>query len=168
MVRLHVLANSDSADDQALKLVVRDEILARANTLLAGQTNAADAHAVLQAHLADLSHCAARTVSQQGYPYTVAVKLEQTWFPTRQYDTFSLPAGTYDALRVVIGSGSGHNWWCVVFPPLCLSSVSETAVEAAGMTGEDYRLMTESDQRYVIKFKIVELWEQWKHTAFSS
>ena len=166
MVRMHVLANSDSPADQALKLVVRDKILAETKTLLAGQTDAAGAETVLRENLATLAHLAEQTIYDEGYPYTVSVRLENTWFPTRQYDTFALPAGPYNALRVLIGNGAGHNWWCVVFPPLCLSSVTETSVETAGMTDEDYAMITEQNQGYVIKFRVVELWEQWKHTLF--
>lgn len=168
MVRLHVLANSDSPADQALKLVVRDKILAETEILLAEQTSAAGAEAILQKNLAALAHLAEQTIHDEGYPYTVSLRLEKTWFPTRQYDTFSLPAGSYNALRVVIGSGEGHNWWCVVFPPLCLSAVTETSVETAGMTEETYAMITEQDQEYVIKFRVVELWQQWKHTLFPS
>lgn len=86
------------------------------------------------------------------------VSLEDEWFPTRQYEGGALPAGTYQALRVVIGSGEGKNWWCVVFPSLCLPAVTESSVQAAGLSGQDYALITEESQPYVFKFKTLEWW----------
>jgi len=95
----------------------------------------------------------------------VAVSLEETWFPTREYEDFSLPAGNYTALRVVIGEGEGRNWWCVVFPPLCLGAVSER-VEAtaamAGLTEDEISLITAEEGEYIIKFKLLELWDELK------
>ena len=158
MIRLHVIANSDSQADQALKLQVRDQVLAQADTLLSGQESAQQAAEILRDNLTPLAETAARTVSQAGFSYQVQVSLEDTWFPTRQYGDLSLPAGQYQALRVVIGQGEGKNWWCVVFPSLCLPAVSEQALQTAGLTGQDYALLTESSQPYVIKFKALEWW----------
>ena len=134
VIRLHVIANSDSPEDQALKLQVRDRILEEAGDLIA-----------------------------------VTASLEDgVWFPTKEYTDFSLPAGQYTALRVVIGAGGGRNWWCVVFPPLCLGSVSETAAETAagaGFTQDQLALISGEDEGYVVKFKAMELWEAFRAWA---
>lgn len=163
VIRLHVLANSDSEADQALKLAVRDRVLEEARPLLTGVTSAAEAEAVLNANLGRLSRAAQREVIRQGYAYPVAVTLEDVWFPTRTYAAAALPAGTYRALRVVIGAGAGRNWWCVVFPSLCLPAVSETSLQAAGLSDGEVSLITEASPSYVFRFKTVEWWETLKH-----
>ena len=162
VIRLHVVANSDSDADQALKLQVRDAVLDETNTLLSGRESAQEAASILQENLVDLGYKASETVFQEGYNYQVQVSLEDTWFPTRQYEGGSLPAGTYQALRVVIGEGEGKNWWCVVFPALCLPAVTEQSVQAAGLSGQDYALITEESQPYVFKFKALEWWGRCK------
>ena len=161
VVRLHVLANSDSEADQSLKLTVRDAVLAETEVLLEGVESRDTAARVLRAQLPQLRRTAERTMAEQGSHYPVEVRLETAEFPTKTYDGFALPAGEYLALRVLIGEAAGQNWWCVVFPPLCsaaASEVGETAV-AAGMSGEQVRLITE-EEGYVLKFKCVELWQQ--------
>lgn len=162
VVRLHILANSDSEEDQALKLQVRDVVLARATEILEQSADRQEAEARLRGQLLELEHLAAEEIRAEGYHYPVTVELTDTPFPTREYDGFTLPAGEYLALRVVIGAGEGHNWWCVVFPPLCTaasSDVAQTAM-AAGLTEDQVGLITEDTEGYVIKFKAVELWEQ--------
>ena len=166
VIRLHVIANSDSAEDQALKLQVRDRILEEADGLFSGGATLEEARAALQASLPALASAGAQVVGESGYAYPVTASLEDgVWFPTKEYDDFSLPAGQYTALRLVIGEGGGQNWWCVVFPPLCLGSVTETAAETAaegGFSGEDISLVTGEDEGYVVKFKAIELWEQFR------
>lgn len=166
VIRLHVLANSDSPADQTLKLAVRDEILAQTNTLLSGEETAAEAEAILRENLTQLSYTASEKVFEEGYFYNVHVTLEDTWFPTRQYENISLPAGTYKALRIIIGEGLGKNWWCVVFPSLCMSAVTEETAQAVGLSGEDYALLSEESPSYEIRFKAVEWWELCKHHLF--
>lgn len=164
VVRLHVLANSDSEEDQALKLLVRDAVLERATALLEQTESRAEAEALLRESLPELETIAEETVRANGYSYAVTAELEDTSFPTKEYDGFSLPAGEYLALRILIGEGVGQNWWCVVFPPLCTAAsadVPETAL-AAGFTEDQVGLMTEEDIGYVLKFKAVEWWEQLK------
>lgn len=158
VVRLHVLANSDSEVDQALKLEVRDAVLTLANTYLVGSDSTEQAKEVLTQHLQPLADAAAKTISEQGYDYPVRVSLETTYFPTKEYADFSLPAGVYQGLRVEIGQAEGHNWWCVVFPPLCFSSVSEQSQEAirSGLTEDDLALLTGEDQGYVFRFQCLE------------
>lgn len=162
VLRLHVLANSDSDADQALKLAVRDRVLAEAGARLSGAAGREDAEAVLAASLEELAQAGAETVAEAGYSYPVTVSLETAWFPTKEYDGFALPAGEYRALRVLIGEGKGHNWWCVVFPPLCLGAVSEpaqTAMEA--LPNSERALITGDGEGYVLKFKLLELWNEW-------
>ena len=160
VVRLHVLANSDSEEDQALKLKVRDRILACAEPMLAGAADRREAEALLRDRVPELELAAAQEIRDNGYDYAVTVRLEDTMFPTREYDGFTLPAGKYLALRAVIGAGEGQNWWCVVFPPLCAAAaaeVPETAL-AAGLSPAQVGLITEEDQGYVLKSKLVEFW----------
>lgn len=168
VVRLHILANSDSEADQALKLRVRDAVLARAGELLVPSDDRQEAEAALREHLEELTALARKTVAAEGYDYPVTAELANTVFPTREYEDFSLPAGNYLALRVIIGDGAGKNWWCVVFPPLCAQTTTDLAqtAMAAGLTDEDVRLIEESDGGYVLKFKSIEIWE-WLKQRFT-
>ena len=163
VIRLHVLANSDSEEDQALKLEVRDRVLETTSALLAGETEPQAAAVLLDQHLDDIAQTAAQEISAQGHDDRVEVRLEQTWCPTRQYQGISLPAGNYLALRVLIGAAEGHNWWCVVFPNLCLPAVSERALEASTLTPGQISLLQEEETSYVFRFKALELWQSLKH-----
>ena len=161
VLRLHVLANSDSEADQTLKLKVRDSVLETASAILADCPDRETAEQRLSAALPEIEDAARARIAAEGGKQTVTAELRPTVFPTREYEDFTLPAGEYLALRVVLGEGEGHNWWCVVFPPLCAettSSLSQTAM-AAGLTEEEVALITESDG-YQLKFKAVELWEK--------
>ena len=161
VVRLHVLANSDSAADQALKLRVRDRILEETTALLEQSADRGEAEERLREALPALKAAAEEALRASGSGDAVSVELEETSFPTKEYDGFSLPAGRYLALRVVIGAGEGRNWWCVVFPPLCTAAASDVpeAALAAGLTEDQVSLMTEEDG-YELKFKVVEWWEE--------
>ena len=163
VIRLHVLANSDSEEDQALKLEVRDQVLETTSALLAGETEPQAAAILLDQHLDDIAQTAAQEISAQGHDDRVEVRLEQTWFPTRQYQGISLPAGNYLALRVLIGAAEGHNWGCVVCPNLCLPAVSERALEASTLTPGQISLLQEEETSYVFRFKALELWQSLKH-----
>ena len=161
VLRLHVLANSDSEADQALKRKVRDSVLETASAILADCPDRETAEQRLSAALPEIEDAARARIAAEGGKQTVTAELRPTVFPTREYEDFTLPAGEYLALRVVLGEGEGHNWWCVVFPPLCAettSSLSQTAM-AAGLTEEEVALITESDG-YQLKFRAVELWEK--------
>lgn len=162
MIRLHVVANSDDPADQALKLKVRDAVLTRCGVTLAG-LDRSEALEVLTQSLPQLGQVAADAVAREGYDYPVRLSLRQESFPTRDYTDFSLPAGTYTALRVELGAAAGHNWWCVVFPPLCTGSVTETAAQTA-LTGDQLALITGQTEGYVVKFKAMELWEEFKQS----
>ena len=159
VVRLHVLANSDTEADQALKLEVRDAILSYAEPLLDRVSDQKEAEAVLRGQLLELEETAIEVIHSAGYSYPVTVELEKTDFPTREYPSFSLPAGEYLALRVLIGEAAGQNWWCVVFPPLCSAVAVDfpDTLENASFSEEEIAFITEEKIEYQIKFKIVEL-----------
>ena len=161
VVRLHILANSDSEEDQALKLQVRDRVLERATELLEQTGDRREAEEVLQSHLPELERIAAEEISACGYEYDVTAEVANTMFPTKEYDGFTLPAGEYLALRIIIGEGNGHNWWCVVFPPLCTTAAADVPASAlaAGFDEEEVALVTGEDEGYVLKFKAMEWWE---------
>lgn len=162
MIRLHVIANSDSDADQALKLEVRDKVLDFTTTVLQRSADMEDAQVRLRKELTRIETIAQREIAAQGYDYPVTAQLASAEFPLKEYDGFSLPAGEYMALRLVIGEGAGQNWWCVVYPPLCTAAATdmpETAIRA-GLSGDDVSLITEEDAGYVLKFRSLELWEQ--------
>ena len=164
VVRLHVLANSDSEEDQALKLRVRDAVLEQATAILEQSADRREAESRLRGQLLELERIAAKEIAAEGYDYPVTVNLENTDFPTKEYDGFTLRAGEYLALRVIIGEGKGQNWWCVVFPPLCTAASADVPASAlaAGFSEEEVSLITEENQGYVLKFKAVEWWETLK------
>ncbi len=160
VIRFHVIANSDSQADQALKLAVRDRVLARAEAIYPENATLDEAQAALEGHLNLLAAAGREVVEEQGYDYPVSASLEDCWFPTREYEGFALPAGNYTALRVIIGEGKGRNWWCVAFPPLCVGAASETvdqALEAGHFTPDQGALVTGDGEGYVLKFKAMEL-----------
>lgn len=156
IIRLHVVANSDTSADQAVKLAVRDAVLREAGRVLDG---AEDPKQAVAAQLPALEAAANAELQRQGSEDLARVSFRRELFPTREYDTFSLPSGVYDSLRVTIGQGEGHNWWCVIFPPLCAQAagLSEQAVQA--LSDDDVRLVTESGGGYVVRFRLLELWD---------
>ena len=152
LVRLHVIAASDADEAQAVKLQVRDAVLAYLEPKLSDVTDVDAAQEIIAANLDGVAQ-AARTVT----PDAVTVTLGPERYPTREYETFSLPAGVYTSLRVTLGAGEGHNWWCVIFPPLCMeSSLSDRAVET--LSDDDVKLITEDGDGYVLRFRLLELW----------
>ena len=152
LLRLHVLAVSDEPYEQAVKLRVRDAVLQYLAPKLSGVENAVRAEAILSASLDEI-RTAAESAAEGREVYVV---LGDERYPTREYDGFTLPAGHYRSLRVVLGEGKGQNWWCVVFPPVCLSAAQRDAVRPA-MRPEDYALITQ-EEGWQLKFRIVELW----------
>ena len=162
MIRLHVIANSDSDADQTLKLCVRDAVLCRAEEILRQSADMTEARARLRDSLPAIGDAAAQELAAQGSGYAVSVALEDTEFPRKTYDGFALPAGEYMALRVVIGAGEGRNWWCVVYPPLCSAAACELeeTARSSGLTADDVSLMTGDGTGYVLRFRSLELWER--------
>lgn len=153
LVRLHVVAASDEAEEQELKLRVRDSVLAYLTPRLEGTADAAEARDRIRTELPGIR--AAAEAAAEGL--AVSVSLSREYYPTRDYGSFALPAGQYESLRVVLGEGEGHNWWCVVFPPLCLSAAeAETALETLG--ADDAGLLSGDGGGVVFKFRLLELW----------
>ena len=162
VVRLHVLPNSDSDADQSLKLKVRDAVLSYTSPLVVDVKNREEAIEVLSRELENIKRTAEQTVLENGYGYSVQVTLTEEEYPTRNYESMSFPSGKYVSLRVMIGESKGQNWWCVLFPPLCLSaatekSENEEAFIAVGLTSEQYKVITETDDaKYQLRFKLLE------------
>ncbi len=154
VVRLHVLANSDSTADQTLKLQVRDTVTATAATVTAEAEDAAAALAAVRAHLPQIERAAQQTVRDAGYTYPVTAEVCEMYFTTRQYEYATLPAGMYDAVRVTIGEGKGQNWWCVVFPPMCTGAAAEGSL--ADVLDPDKQAVVSQGDRYILRFKIIE------------
>ena len=166
IIRLHVVANSDSGADQAIKLHVRDAVLAAARQALQG---AGDPQQAIAQALPQLEAAANAALAAQGSRDTASVSFRRELFPTREYDTFSLPSGVYRSLRVTIGAGGGHNWWCVIFPSLCVPATADgfvQAAEAGGFTRAEIGLMTQADEGYVLKFRSLELLQALKKVLF--
>lgn len=157
-IRLHILAASDSEEDQALKLTVRDALLDKVSALTADAADKESGEAVLAAHLEELEAIAEETLAQAGCRQQVTVTLTTEYYPTRDYDTLRLPAGEYTSLQVKIGAAEGKNWWCILFPPVCTSaSGAEEAMAETGFTKNQIRLLTEEeDPQYTVRFRIVE------------
>ena len=158
VVRLHILANSDSDADQALKLRVRDAVVEAAAGWLDSAADTGEALELARASLPRLEEVAQRTVTEAGYTYPVTVELCRMYFTTRQYDAVTLPAGTYDAVRVTIGAGAGQNWWCVVYPPLCAGAAADRQT-MADVLDPGGQALVQSGNRFTVKFKIVEWME---------
>ncbi|MCL1806388.1 MAG: stage II sporulation protein R [Oscillospiraceae bacterium] len=159
LIRLHVVAASDSEEDQTLKLAVRDETLAALSIPLNGVTDVKDAERVITENIPALEARLRGFLEEQGSTQSVTVSLGREAFPTREYSTFALPAGPYTSLRVTLDGGGGQNWWCVVFPPLCAATAMERLPDetrAAGLTENDIALITQADETYVVRFKLAE------------
>lgn len=168
--RLHVIANSDSKEDQELKLKVRDELLSYMNIISKDSTNKQEAMQIANEHKEEFIQIAEKVIKENGYNYTVNVQVGKADFPTKYYGDITLPAGTYDALKVQIGEAKGQNWWCVMFPPLCFVDVSTGIVPdnskqelKQSLDNEEYDLISKTDNNEIsFKFKIVELLQNWR------
>jgi len=159
MLRLHVIANSDSDEDQSLKLLVRDAVLEAGADIFDGSVNVENAKSKLTPRIDELEAVAENTVKENGFDYDVSITVGEEYFNTRTYGNITLPAGRYTAVRVIIGSGEGHNWWCVMFPPMCLPAAQgETSIDAY-LENDEVKLV-ESDPRYEPRFKVVEIYEK--------
>jgi len=158
-VRLHVLANSDSERDQALKLLVRDALLDTVNDFKASGKE--EALEKIEEQKENLENIAKTVIVNNGESYDVKIEIGREMYPTKHYEDFSLPAGEYTSVRVIIGKGEGQNWWCVLYPPLCTNSAlkyDEEACIEAGLTKEQYDLITSNESgKYKVKFRFLEL-----------
>ncbi len=161
VLRMHVIANSDSEEDQVLKLKVRDAVLERGSELFDGTLTADEARAKLEPKKDELIKAAAEVISSEGFDYPVTVEVVDEYFATRCYGDLTMPAGEYTAIKVVIGEGEGKNWWCVMFPPLCLPAAQgsqQTALDAFLDDGEIK--VVKSSEKYEPRFKIIEIIEK--------
>ena len=152
LIRLHVLAVSDDGEEQRIKLRVRDAVLSFLSPELETVTDKAEAERIVSKSLPQIRAAAESAAEGRG----VAVTLTRERYPTRRYGSFALPAGEYDSLRVILGEGQGHNWWCVVFPPVCLGTESEEVLSDA--VGEDVFEILCADGETSLRFKLLELW----------
>ena len=157
LIRLHVVAASDSDADQTLKLRVRDAVLGALGEQLDGVNDAEAARSVISDNFDTIEATALEEIYASGFDYDVTVSLRVEDFPTREYETFSLPTGQYTALRVVIGEGNGKNWWCVVFPPLCTDLAGTSSSEAFSLLDDDEIKLITEQEGYVVRFKCIEL-----------
>jgi stage II sporulation protein R len=158
LLRLHVIANSDTPEDQELKLKVRDRVTETISLWIEDAADSDEAAQILCERSDELADIV-RTVLDTDC--TVRIEVAPSHFPTKEYNGFALPAGRYQALRVIIGEGNGQNWWCVVFPPLCVSAAQNTFTET-GLSNDQIMLITEGSGKYAIRFKSVEIWQSIK------
>ena len=166
--RLHVLANSDSAEDQALKLKVRDSLLNYMNDICSNCTTKEEAISLANENKKNFQQIAEQTISENGYNYPVKINIDNFYFPTKNYGDITLPAGFYDALRVEIGEAKGKNWWCVMFPSLCFIDVSSGIVDDSAkenleknLEEESYSIISDKNNSEIkLKFKLIELFEE--------
>ena len=166
IIRFHVTANSDSTQDQSLKLTVKDTLVNKLSPLLNETENIAEARKVLSKNLSYIQEIAEETIRQQGYNYPVKVSLADCYFPIKVYGDYTFPAGTYEALRVQIGAAEGKNWWCVMFPPLCFVDETYSIVDNDTdqklrhmLTEDEYETLIQEKKPVKVKFK---LWESIK------
>ncbi len=156
VLRVHILANSDSAADQSLKLAVRDRVLEHCSAYFDDCEDKNEAIAVTRDHLAEIERVARREIKARGFDYSVKAEIGQAYFDTRYYDEFTMPAGWYDSLRLTIGEGGGKNWWCVMYPALCVGAACRDKMKEDLSDGE-YRVVTSDQMDF--RFKLVEYWE---------
>ena len=162
VLRLHVIANSDSDADQELKLLVRDAILGETRKILKNVKSREEAEKIISENSALLENIAIETVRKNQFDYPVTLELGREKYPTKNYESCAFPSGEYLSLRIKIGEASGQNWWCVLFPPLCLSAATDKdAFTSVGITDSQYQIITETDNpKYKIRFKLLESFEQ--------
>ena len=157
-VRLHILANSDTKEDQELKLKIRDDVLAEFSDRLSELENAESAKDKINSLLDKITQFCKERISEYGYDYDVSAELTNEWYDTREYENFTLPCGYYSSLKIIIGNGAGKNWWCVMFPPLCLDIATEKSPsDDAVKKYNNSEFVLVSGKGYRVKFKILEM-----------
>ncbi|MDE5669985.1 MAG: stage II sporulation protein R [Eubacterium sp.] len=158
--RLHILANSDNEEDQALKLKVRDAILVKGQNVFTDCSSLEEIINSCENNIDLFEKTARECIKNNGYDYSVKAYVDKEYFNTREYEEITLPSGIYNALKIEIGEAQGHNWWCVMFPAICLSAVSDS--EMNNILDEEEIELINSDNKYEIRFKIVEIYEKIK------
>ncbi|MCR4925195.1 MAG: stage II sporulation protein R [Clostridiales bacterium] len=161
VLRLHVIANSDTEEDQQLKLKVRDAILEKGKDIFDGSVTRDEAKARIEPNIAQLEETAKKVIEENGFDYDVKITVTEEYFATRVYEeqNITLPAGRYMAVRAVIGEGNGHNWWCIMFPPLCLPA-AEGEVEIDSVLDEEQMKIVQKSPKYEPRFKIIEWYQR--------
>ena len=164
VIRLHILANSDSDEDQRVKLLVRDSLLEYVSCLISDAEDIEAAKAIISEHIGDIETVAENVLINEGFGDSASAEIGYEVYPERGYDGLKLPAGEYCSLRVSIGRAEGHNWWCVLFPPLCLSaSKPKDVLVQAGFTENQVRILADSDNpKYDLRFKFLEVLQSFK------
>lgn len=166
--RLHVIANSNTTEDQSLKLKVRDSLLEYMNQICSNCSTKQEALSIAKAHKSNFQEIAEQTISKNGYDYSVKININNFYFPTKNYGDISLPAGLYDALRVEIGEANGENWWCVMFPSLCFVDISSGTVDDTAkdnleenLEKESYTIISDRENSNIkFKFKLIEFFAE--------
>lgn len=172
LIRFHVIANSDTDEDQELKLKVRDAVIAYLQPKLIESTSIAQSEEIIKNEYDELEKISKNIICKNGYNYDVKVGIKNSKFPTKQYSSVILPAGEYKALKIVIGKGQGKNWWCVMFPPLCFVDKSNGVIDKATdkklkevLTEDEYKLITQKTEKDMnkmkVKFKVVEILDKY-------
>ena len=166
VLRLHVIANSDEDYDQELKLKVRDAVLRSGEEVFSGSEDIISAESEIADKKDVILHSAVETIRNLGYDYDVKIELARSYFPTRTYDNLTLPAGYYKAVRIIIGEGKGKNWWCIMFPPLCLpSATKKDELISPFLSDEEMNIVT-ANPDYEVRFWIVEKYYELKNKLF--
>lgn len=162
VLRLHVIANSDSEEDQSLKLCVRDKVLEATQDIFKDCKTRQEAEEILTANLDYIEKIAKEEVAAKGYSYDVTVELGKEEYPTKNYESCCFPSGEYTSLRINIGNAAGQNWWCVLFPPMCVGAATNNdAFAEVGLTGEQYNIITQTQKpKYKVRFKLLETFEE--------
>lgn len=165
VVRLHILANSNSNEDQSVKLQVRDALLEANTVLLSEAVNTENAREYFEQSRDELLTTARKVLRENGFYYDVKITLEMEYYETRKYDSLTFPAGEYMSLKVILGEGEGHNWWCVMFPPLCVPVAGDVITDegTAHYLSDSGEKLINSGERYVVRFKLLELYEELKN-----
>lgn len=156
LIRFHVIANSDSESDQSMKLYVRDAITSKLEVLLENAETKEQAEKIIAEELVEIRSDAQTAVYEYGGKYEVQVSLEVENYPTRKYDTFTLPAGEYTSLKIIIGNGGGRNWWCVVFPPVCFTAATDDELSEMDFSDSEVDFITGQGKEYEFRFKLIE------------
>lgn len=166
ILRLHVIANSDEDYDQELKLKVRDAVLFSGEAIFSGSEDIISAEGKIAEKIQVLKYAAEETVKNLGYDYGIKVELARSYFPTRVYDDITLPAGYYKAVRIVIGEGRGKNWWCIMFPPLCLPAATNNREVIGEYLSEKEMGVVTANPEYEVRFWLVEKYYDIKNKYF--
>ncbi|SCK01524.1 stage II sporulation protein R [uncultured Clostridium sp.] len=167
LIRFHVIANSDSEEDQALKLKVRDRIIDKMSLKLEKAENLDEARDILNSSIEEVNGIARDVIIEEGFDYDVKTMLSNENFPDKIYGDYVFPQGAYEAYRVIIGSGEGQNWWCVMFPPLCFVDESKNIVDTkkldeniANLENKTEENKKDNDKKVIFKFKVVEIFDK--------